>query len=237
MKNIGKRDAAENAAPRASRIARKKQRGGGSRKGGGVGKAKAWRGTATWSGQAPRKKRTRSGSGSDNDNGGEDAAVAPAVPHVKVARGRVKGGRGRVMAIAAETKTSEAGRLREKNKRQKRRDVPSRRAVISIPLTELIGLSSKVKAAAVPALPSDEKAPPLVAPSEAKEDESWVLVDTETRVSSNARVAASWEGVERSVQSRRSVEEETLVVDSRAGETRGESPKEASGFLSYFFSS
>lgn len=242
MKNIGKRDAAaDNAAPRASRLAQKKRRGGGSRKGGGA-KSKAWRGTATWSGQAPRKKkRTRSGSEHDSEGGGEATAL-PAAPHVKIARGRVKGGRGKMVVVGVETEAAAVGGVcdakekKKKKKRQKRREVPARRAVISIPLTELIGLSSRgSKAVAVVASPlCDEKAPPADAPTD---DDSWVLVDTETRVSSNARVAASWKGVERSVQSRRSAEEETLVVDPGAGgETKGESPEEAAGFLSYFFS-
>jgi hypothetical protein len=139
----------------------------------------------------------------------------------------------------------EEKKKKTKKKRQKRREVPARRAVMSIPLTELIGLSSRGSKAAVAAAAAaapplcDEKAPPAAAAAAApKEEDSWVLVDTETRVSSNARVAASWKGVERSVQSRRSAEEETLVVDTGAGrETKGDSPEEAAGFLSYFFSS
>ena len=57
MKNIGKRDETD-AAPRTSRIARKKRRGGGSRRDTaparyGRGGAKAWRGTET-GGAGPR---------------------------------------------------------------------------------------------------------------------------------------------------------------------------------------
>jgi hypothetical protein len=266
MKNIGKRDAAaDNAAPRASRLALKQRRGGGSRKGGGAkgAKGRAWRGAATWSGQAPRKKkRTRSGSSDTYTERSLEAAASPApsppptAPQVKIARGRVKGGRGKMVVVGAETAGAAGGvcgakheeeeeKKKKKKKRQKRREVPARRAVMSIPLTELIGLSSRGSKAAVAAAAAvapplcDEKAPPAAAAAAApKEEDSWVLVDTETRVSSNARVAASWKGVERSVQSRRSAEEETLVVDTGAGrETKGDSPEEAAGFLSYFFSS
>ena len=230
MKNIGKRDETD-AAPRTSRIARKKRRGGGSRRDTaparyGRGGAKAWRGTATWAGQAPRK-RVRSGSGDSR----RDDLVASAAPQVKVARVRAKGGRGRRIATSNNFESKSNGGAETRRRRsQKGGDVPARRAVMSVKLAELIGLP----AADEKETPNiEERAPPAVPSSDqASEEDAWILVDNDTRVSSIARVDASWSGVDRSLQYRRGVNN----LDT--GESKRDSPEEEtrSGFLSYFFS-
>merc|ERR1712146_240276 len=107
---------------------------------------------------------------------------------------------------------SNGGAETRRRRSQKGGDVPARRAVMSVKLAELIGLP----AADEKETPNIEERAPAAVPSsdQASEEDAWILVDNDTRVSSIARVDASWSGVDRSLQYRRGVNNVDNNVDT-----------------------
>lgn len=177
MKNIGRRGGADaDAEPRTSNIARKKQRGGGSRRQG-LQQSKTYRGLQTWSGQVPRKKR-------------KSCANDDHAPHVKVIRDRAKGGRGRfVPSLVDETEKglgSHSNTSDENSKRRRRNRALPRSVAISVPLSDILRASTKNTVCC------EEKAPPAITGPSV--EDTWVVVESSTKVASSARVARSWKG-------------------------------------------